>query len=235
MRELLQDLEAGRFLSHEDPNERARAQMRQPRPKRFYETVDISEGEGGFGVLLDGKTVRTPGRAVLALPTEAAARLVAEEFGAQGELMDIPAMPVLRLANTAIDGVARDPQAVLEDILRYASCDLVCYRADTPAELIERQADAWDPVIDWARSALSARMVLAEGVMHVEQPREAISALGVHLKLRADPFRLAAIHLMTSLTGSALLSLAVEAGEIDVETAWNAANVDEDWNIEQWR
>jgi chaperone required for assembly of F1-ATPase len=234
MRELLNDLEAGRFVSHEDPMERARTQMRQPRPKRFYSEVTVAEGEGGHRILLDGKLVRTPGRAVLALPSEAAARLLADEFSAQREEMDLPAMPVLRLANTAIDGVSADPQAVLEDVLRFAACDLLCYRADGPEGLVHRQAEAWDPVLDWARSTLSARMVLAEGVMHVEQPREAISALGVHLKLRADPFRLAAIHLMTSLTGSALLALSVEAGELDVETAWSAAHVDEDWNIEQW-
>lgn len=234
MRELLNDLEAGQHLSHENPMERARAQMRQPQPKRFYKNVEVSEFEGSFRVLLDGKPVRTPGRAFLAMPTEASARLVAEEFDAQGETLDIPAMPVLRLANTALDGVAQDPQAVLEDILRFASCDLVCYRADGPEPLVARQAECWDAVIDWAHAALSARMVLAEGVMHVDQPREAISAIGIHLNARKDPFRLAALHVMTSLTGSALLALAVDAGELTPDEAWKAAHVDEDWNIRQW-
>ena len=234
MRELLNDLEAGRYLSHENPMERARAQMRQPQPKRFYSKVEVAEAEDGFRVLLDGKPVRTPGRAFLAMPTEAAARLVAEEFEAQGETLDIPAMPVLRLANTALDGVAQDPQSVLEDILRYASCDLVCYRADGPDGLIARQAECWDPVIDWARATLSARMMLAEGVMHVDQPREAIAAIGVHLNARREPLRLAALHVMTSLTGSALLALAVDMGELSAEDGWTAAHVDEDWNIAQW-
>ncbi|MCG6115148.1 MAG: ATPase [Mesorhizobium sp.] len=234
MRELLNDLEAGSFVSHENPMERARAQMRQPQPKRFYKTVEVSEVEGGFRVLLDGKPVRTPGRAFLALPTAAAAQIVADEFDAQGEILDIPAMPVLRLANTALDGVAQDPQAVLEDVLRYASCDLVCYRADGPEPLVARQAECWDAVIDWARATLSARMVLAEGVMHVDQPREAIAAIGIHLNARKDPFRLAALHVMTSLTGSALLALAVDEGQFTAEEAWKAAHVDEDWNIEQW-
>jgi chaperone required for assembly of F1-ATPase len=234
MRELLNDLEAGRYLSHENPMERARAQMRQPQPKRFYTKVEVAEAEDGFRVLLDGKPVRTPGRAFLAMPTEAAARLVAQEFEAQGETLDIPAMPVLRLANTALDGVAQDPQAVLEDILRYASCDLVCYRADGPDGLVARQAECWDPVVDWARATLSARMVLAEGVMHVDQPREAIAAIGIHMKARSEPFRLASLHVMTSLTGSALLALAVDTGELSAEEAWAAAHVDEDWNIAQW-
>lgn len=234
MRELLNDLEAGQFVSHENPMERARAQMRQPRPKRFYSQVEMAEADDGFRVLLDGKPVRTPGRAFLALPTEAAAALVAAEFDAQGELLDIPGMPVLRLANTALDGVAQDPQAVLEDILRYASCDLVCYRADGPEGLLARQAECWDRVVDWARSVLSARMVLAEGVMHVDQPRESIAAIGVHLNARREPFRLAALHVITSLTGSALIALAVDMGELTVEEAWTAAHVDEDWTIEQW-
>ncbi|RUZ95473.1 ATP12 family protein, partial [Mesorhizobium sp. M7A.F.Ca.US.001.02.1.1] len=142
-------------------------------------------------------------------------------------------MPVMRLVNTAIDGVASDPQAVLEDILRFASSDLTCYRADAPQGLVERQNQHWDPVIDWART-LGARFNLAEGIIHVEQPRETIAVLGSHLAQRAEPLRLAAIHVMTSLTGSALLALAVDFGEIDAEAAWAAAHVDEDWQIEHW-
>jgi len=143
-------------------------------------------------------------------------------------------MPVMRLVNTTIDGVANDPQAVLEDILRFASSDLLCYRADAPQGLVERQNEQWDPVIDWARTTLGARFNLAEGIIHVEQPRETIAVLGSHLNQRAEPLRLAAIHLMTSLTGSALLALAVDFGELDAETAWAAGHVDEDWQIEHW-
>ena len=116
-------------------------------------------------------------------------------------------MPVTRLVNTAIDGVATDPQAVLEDILRFSSSDLVCYRADGPEALVARQAEAWDPILDWVRSALGARFFLAEGVMHVEQPREAIGAVGIHLRQRDDVLRLAALHVITAITGSALLAL----------------------------
>jgi chaperone required for assembly of F1-ATPase len=234
MRDTLNDLEAGKQLSDSDPVRRAQFQMRTPLPKRFYSEVSVAEVADGFAVHLDGKPVRTPTRALLALPTDQAAQLVAAEFAAQKDEIDPVSMPVTRLVNTAIDGVAQDPQAVLEDILRFSSSDLLCYRADGPERLVERQAEAWDPVIDWARSALGARFVLSEGVVYVEQPREAIGAIGIHLKMRSDPLRLAAIHLMTSLTGSALLALAVEAGELDVETAWAAAHVDEDWQIEHW-
>ncbi|WP_269929449.1 ATP12 family chaperone protein [Aminobacter sp. HY435] len=234
MRDILSDLETGDVLSDPDPIRRAQSSMRRPLPKRFYEAAAVAEVDGSYAVQLDGKAVRTPGRTLLALPTEKAAQLVADEFAAQAEFIDPTTMPVLRLVNTAIDGVATDPQAVLEDILRFSSSDLLCYRADGPERLVERQSKAWDPVLDWAQSALSARFVLAEGVMHVEQPREAIAALGIHLSQRREPMRLAALHLMTTLTGSALLALAVDAGELHAEEAWNAAHVDEDWQVEQW-
>ncbi|PSJ65840.1 ATP12 family chaperone protein [Kumtagia ephedrae] len=234
MRDLLNDLDAGRYLSDPDPVRRAQIQMRTPLPKRFYKAVSVEPGERGHVVRLDGKPARTPARTRLELPSERAARLVADEFDAQSDTIDPVTMPVMRLANTAIDGVAHEADAVLEDILRFASSDLLCYRADAPEALVTRQNEAWDGVLDWARDALGARLNLAEGVMHIEQPREAIAALAIHLRQRAEPFRLAALHLMTSLTGSALLALAVEAGERDVETAWTAAHVDEDWQAEHW-
>ncbi|MEO9336927.1 ATP12 family protein [Mesorhizobium sp. SB112] len=234
MRDLLEDIEAGRFLSDPDPVRRAQIQMKTPLPKRFYETVSVAPLEDSFAIHLDGKSVRTPTKALLALRTEAAADLVAEEFRAQVEVIDPVSMPVMRLVNTAIDGVVNDPQAVLEDILRFASSDMLFYRADTPERLVALQDEAWDPILEWARVSLGARFTLAEGVVHVQQPREAIGAVGIHLQKRDDPLKLAALHLMTSLTGSALIAIAVEAGEIDLETAWTAAHIDENWNIEHW-
>ena len=234
MRDILNDLESGQALSDPDPMRRAQIQMRTPLPKRFYKDVAVAEGEGGFIVQLDGRAVKTPGKALLVLPTEAAARLIADEFAAQGETLDLASMPVYRLVNTAIDGVANDPQAVVEDILRFSSSDLLCYRADGPETLVARQNEAWDSVLDWARATLGARFVLAEGVIHVDQPRDAITAIGIHLNQRAEPLRLAALHVMTTLTGSALLALAVDFGELDAETAWKAAHVDEDFQAEHW-
>ncbi|MDN5929160.1 MAG: ATPase [Hyphomicrobiales bacterium] len=234
MRDLLNDMDASRYLSDPDPVKRARNQMKAALPKRFYKAVAIAEDEAGHVVKLDGRSVRTPARSVLVLPSAAAARLVADEYAAQEEHIDPLTMPVTRLANTAFDGVSSAADAVLEDVLKFSTSDLVCYRADAPEALVERQAEAWDPVLDWARSELGARFLLAEGVMHVDQPRETIGAVAIHLRKRAEPFRLAAIHLMTSLTGSALLALAVEAKALDAETAWTAAHVDENWNIEHW-
>jgi chaperone required for assembly of F1-ATPase len=234
MRDMLNDLDAQKYLSDPDPIRRAQSQMKTQLPKRFYKNVAVTAADNGFVVHLDGKPVRTPGRNVLILPTEQAAGLVAEEFAAQEGKIDPSTMPVYRLVNTAIDGVATDPAAVCDDIAKFASSDLLCYRADAPTALIERQARAWDPVLDWARRELGAHLVLAQGVVHVEQPMRAMEAIGTHLALRKDPLRLAAMHLMTTLTGSALLALAVEAGAIDTEAAWAAAHVDEDWQAEQW-
>lgn len=234
MRDLLGDLDSGNHLSDPDPVRRAQIQMRQPLPKRFYKVAEVAEVPEGFAVRLDGKPVRTPGKAVLALSTASAAELVAGEFSAQGETIDPVSMPILRLANTAIDGVANEMQAVLEDVMRFSSSDLLCYRADAPERLVERQAELWDPVLDWAQATLGARFFLAEGVMHVEQPRESVAAVGLWLRQREEPFRLSSIHLMTTLTGSALLALAVEARMLEPDAAWAAAHVDEDWNIAQW-
>lgn len=234
MHDLLDDLEAGKLLSDPDPMRRAQNQMRRPLPKRFYAAADVAETPEGFCVRLDGKPARTPGRALLALPTAPAAALVSAEFSAQGETVDPVSMPVLRLVNTAIDGVAPDPQAVLEDVMRFSASDLLCYRAAAPEELVARQAAAWDPVLDWVRAALGARFYLAEGVMHVEQPHESAAAVGLWLRQRQEPFRLSALHVMTTLTGSAFLALGVEAGALTADAAWTAAHVDEDWTIEHW-
>lgn len=228
------DPEAGNHRPDTDPVRRTQEQMKQALPKRFYEEAQAVEADEGFAVHLDGKPVRTPGKALLALPNRPAALLVAAEFSAQVEVIDPVSMPVLRLVNTAIDGVAADMQAVLEDVMRFSGTDLICYRADAPQALVARQAQAWDPVLDWAHSALGARFFLAEGVMHVEQPRESISAVGLWLRQRQDPFHLAAIHVMTTLTGSALLALATAAEAISPDEAWLAAHIDEDWNIEKW-
>ncbi len=232
MRDLLEDAAKA---ADNHPEALARKHSKPALPKRFYQTASVAVCEtGGFGIALDGRLVKTPAKAMLAMPTKAAAQLICDEFSAQEDQIDPARMPVTRLANTAVDGVAADPQAVFEDILRFASSDLICYRAATPEELVERQAGAWDPVLDLVRDHYGAQFVLSEWVMHVDQPREAIAAIGVAIKPHENPVALAAIHSMTALTGSALLATCVANRLIDVDAAWAAAHVDEDWNISQW-
>lgn len=202
-------------------------------PKRFYERVDVEDRDGGFALLLDGKPVRTPGKAALSLPTRALAEAIAEEWRTQKERIDPATMKLTKLANSAIDGVAGRGEAVIGDILAYAGSDLLCYRADGPHGLIEAQRAHWDPVLAWAKSTLGAPFVLAEGVVHVAQPRASLDRLKERLDDR-DPFSLAALHVMTALTGSALLALAVALGQMTAEEAWTAAHVDEDWQIARW-
>jgi len=202
-------------------------------PKRFYKSVSIEGRDGGFALLLDGKPVRTPGKAHLLLPTLALAEAVAEEWRAQQELIDPATMPLTKLANSTIDGVVGREQAVIDDILSYAASDLLCYRADGPQGLIEAQLAQWDPVLDWAKSTLDAPLMLAEGIVHVAQPQASLDRLKDSLAGH-DPFSLAALHLMTGLTGSALLALAVALEQTTPEQAWRAAHVDEDWQIGQW-
>ncbi|WEX78717.1 ATP12 family chaperone protein [Sinorhizobium numidicum] len=225
--------ELNQALSDEDPVRRAQIQMLKPLAKRFYKNVSVAAA-GGHAVLLDGRPVRTPAKQPLAVPTAKLAELLAAEWDAQADVIDPAAMPITRIINTAIDGVAPDPRAVFEDILRFAGTDLICYRADGPEGLVARQNDAWNPIVDWAAQSLGARFILAEGVIHQEQPREAISAYAEGLRAFATPLGLACLHTLTTLTGSALLALACAMGRLSAEEAWTAAHVDEDWQIEHW-
>lgn len=199
-------------------------------PKRFYQ--DAAADPAGV-IALDGKPVRTPGKAPLALPSRALAEAVAQEWRAQGERVDPGTMPLTRLANSAIDGVAGREQAVIDDILAFAGSDLLCYRAHGPRKLAEAQSKHWDPVLAWAKEALGAPLVLAEGVMHVAQPDASLARLRRQIEGRG-PFGLAALHVLTALSGSALLALAVALGRLTPEEAWAAAHVDEDFQIGQW-
>ena len=221
-------------LSHPDPTRRAQIQMHKPLPKRFYTEVTVGEAEYGYAILLDGRSVKTPARQPLAVPTAALAEIICGEWAAQIDVIDPGQMPVTRLANTAIDGISSNPRAVLEDILRYSGSDMLCYRAEGPEQLVARQAQKWDPVLNWAASELGARFILIEGVMPVEQPVEAIAALGRALDKYASPLELASLHTVTTLTGSALLATAFAERFITTEEAWELAHLDEDWTNEHW-
>jgi len=232
MRELLEGHQT------DGPVEAAQRAVRPPLRCRFYKVVTIAAGEGGKGyqaehaVCLDGKPIRTPGRRALMAPVPELARALADEWAAQGEYIEPAKMPLTRLANTIIDGVGAAQDQVAAEIRKYLTSDLVFYRAEGPAPLSARQAQHWDPVLSWARQALGADFKLAAGVVHVEQPAAGLDRAGAALPL--DPWRLGALHAATTLTGSALIALALMHGAVAPEAAWQAAHVDEDWNMEQW-
>jgi len=229
MRDILRDLFAGEPT---DPMEAARRAMRPPLRRRFYETASVAEGEDGLAVVLDGKPLRTPARHRFVAPTRPLGEAMAAEWQAQGEFVDPAKMPLTRLANSIIDGVSASPEPVAAEIARYLCSDLVFYRTQGPDGLLQRQARHWDPVLAWARDALGARFVLAEGVVHVRQPEHALAAAAAAIP--RDPWRLGAVHAVTTLTGSGLIALALAAGRLSVDAAWEAAHVDEDWNMAQW-
>jgi chaperone required for assembly of F1-ATPase len=215
-----------------DPVAAARRHMRPPLARRFYDEVSISEGEGGFGLLLDRKPVKTPARRALAAPTRTLAEALAAEWRAQGEHIEPAKMPLTRLANSIIDGVAAAPVAVAAAAEKYLASDLVFYRAAEPAKLVARQSQAWDPLLDWARGALGAQFVRTEALAFVVQSEDALAA--ARAAIPRDPWQLGALHSITTLTGSVLIALAVLHARLSVDEAWAAAHVDEDWSMEFW-
>jgi len=214
------------------PIEAARRGGRPALRRRFYGRAATAAAAEGHAVRLDDKPVRTPARRILAAPTLPLAQAVAGEWQAQRDVIDPAKMPLTRLANAIIDGVAERPLAVAAEIAKYLASDLLFYRAASPPELAERQRRHWDPILAWAAQAFGARFRLGEGVVHVAQPDAALAA--ARAAIPDDPWRLGAVHAVTALTGSALIALALARGFLSAEAAWQAANLDEDWNLELW-
>jgi chaperone required for assembly of F1-ATPase len=212
-----------------DPVEAARRSTRPNLRKRFYETAH--SGEGG-AILLDGKPVKTPARRALNAPTRDLAEAIADEWNSQREVVDPARMPLTRLANVIIDAVSAAPRPVADEFEKYLRSDLVFYRAEGPAGLVELQSRAWDPVLIWARDRFNVRFVLAQGVMHVTQPRDSVEAL--RAVIPTEPWRLGAVASITTLTGSGLLAVALAHQALDPAEVWSAAHVDESWQMSQW-
>ncbi|WP_045682754.1 ATP12 family chaperone protein [Martelella endophytica] len=218
----------------QDPIRRAQELMKAELPKKFYQTATVEQDGEGFAIRLDGRGVKTPSRKPLILPTAAAAEHVRAEWQAQENVIDPAKMPVTRLVNTVIDGVSDNAEAVYEEIVAYAGNDMLFYRAESPEELVARQAERWDPVLDWMTESFGARFVLVEGVMFADQPAESLAAFRHELDRHRQPFALGSLHVMTTLSGSALVTLALARGRLSLEEAWALANLEEDWTIEHW-
>ena len=229
MRELFEEVTGQSPL---DPEEGGRQSTRGPQRKRFYASAGVSEADGGFSIMLDGKPIKTPSGRQMIAPARSIAEAIAAEWNAQGEIIDPLTMPLTRFGNSVVEGVADKIDAVADDIAKYLGSDLLFYRAGHPEALVAREALHWDPIVFWAADTLGAHFILAEGIVHVRQPDSAVAA--ARAALPSDAWQLAALHVVTSLTGSALLALALFHGVLDSDEVWAAAHVDEDWNIEKW-
>jgi chaperone required for assembly of F1-ATPase len=205
----------------------------KPETKRFYNLANVAGASGGFAIQLDGRTVKTPAGAPLRVPTRALADAIAREWNDQGQTIKPETLPLTRLANSAIDGVAGRDAEVATDILNYSATDLICYRAEYPEALVEAQRRAWDPILGWVKQHYGAEFRTGTGIGHVEQPAAALDALKAALQ-GFGAFKLAALHVIASLTGSALIALALAGGGIAPDVAWKAAHVDEDWQASRW-
>ena len=201
--------------------------------KRFWTDVATVAGDGGWGVTLDGKPLRTPARMALAVPGEALVRGIVAEWAGAGATVDPRAMPLTGLANAAIDRVGPDPARVAADLAKYAEADLLCYRAENPAKLVAAQAAEWDPLLAWARRRFDVDFAVTRGIVHVAQPAATVTRLG-HAVAALDPFRLAGLSPLVTIGGSLVAALAVVEEAMPVEAIWSAVSLDERWQIEQW-
>lgn len=200
--------------------------------KRFFSAVSVGPQDGGYGVFLDGRAIRTPDRAVLTLPGAALAEVIAAEWSDVPEEFDPATMALTKCANTALDLVASKVPEVVEALLAYAN-DLICYRADHPAELVARQRAMWDPMLDWAEQRFGARLATGVGVLPFDQPADALAALRAHL-MAQNVFVLTALHGAAALTGSLVLALALADGRLDDEAAFTLSRIDETYQAERW-
>lgn len=201
--------------------------------RRFYKVAGMADTEGGCLIQLDGRPVNTPAKTRLVVPSAALAQAIAEEWNAQGETVEPATMPLTQLANTAIDRVAGDREGVLCSVLAYAESDLLCYRADQPAELEARQNAIWQPLLDWAALEFDAPLTVTRGVLPISQPRSSVEALRAVLS-GLDDLHLAAVGHATGLSGSIVVGLALAAGRVTAEQAFEAANIDEAYQRERW-
>jgi chaperone required for assembly of F1-ATPase len=201
--------------------------------KRFWTKAEAIERDGGWGVELDGKPLRTPARVPLNAPTRALAEVIAEEWDSIDGEIDPRAMPLTGLANAAIDRVQPDKAAFAEGLARYAEADLACYRAEGPQGLIDRQAKEWDALLGWGQRRFDVDFRTTGGIVHVAQPQATIDRL-IHAVSMLDPFRLAGLSPLITIGGSLLAALGVLEGAFTPEQAWDAVSVDDRWQLEQW-
>ena len=203
------------------------------KPKRFWKEAKVAEVEGGFRVELDGRPVKTPAKTEVILPTRALGEAIAAEWDAQIEEVDPTKMPFTRMANSALDKVATQHDEVAEMLAEYGGTDLLCYRATSPAELIDRQAAAWDPLLDWAFDEMGTRLATGAGVMHVAQDQAALDILAARVH-EMNNFKLSGFHDLVGISGSLVLAFAAAFNQQEIDAIWALSRIDETWQEEQW-
>ncbi len=207
--------------------------MTEWKARRFWKTVGVEALDDGFAIRLDGRPVRTPGKAEVVVPSEALAQEIAAEWEAQEDLIDPRAMPFARMANSAIEKVTPQHAEVAGMLVSYGDSDLLCYRAADPESLVARQAKAWDPLLDWAADALGARLIPVAGVMYHPQPEASLKALSQQVHAMTA-FELTGFHDLVALSGSLVIGLAAARGHLPPDRLWHCSRVDETWQEEQW-
>lgn len=201
--------------------------------KRFWDAASVVDVKGGYTVHLDARPLRTPGKSALIVPTVAMAKAIAAEWDAQSGKIDPHTMPVTRAANSAIEKVAPQRTAVVDELTGYGASDLICYRATDPDGLVAQQKAKWDPWLFWAANILDAPLVTTQGVMPVAQPEPSLAKLRSVVE-SYDAFQLAGFHDLVAISGSLVLALAVTHGKLSPQAAWDMSRVDELWQIAEW-
>lgn len=201
--------------------------------KRFYKAASVAEAEGGHQILLDGRPVRTPARSALIVPSARLADAIAAEWNAQGEEIAPASMPFTGLANAAIDRVATDTESFARSLALFGESDLLCYRAEGPESLVERQSALWDPLLAWARQRFDIEFEIVSGIVHRAQPARTVAQLAQAVAART-PFELAGLAPLVTISGSLIIGLAVFEQAVDLDTGWKAAILDEDWQAARW-
>ena len=203
--------------------------------KRFYKDVATArkDDEEAYEVLLDGRSVRTPMRRPLQVPGASLANAVAEEWRTQGDEIDVESMPMTRISATAVDRVADDREGYIDQIAAFGGTDLVCYRAQAPAELVDRQARVWQPMLDWAAETFGGELIVTDGLLPVDQPSDSLARLRAAVADH-DLYELAALGVATSASGSVVVALALSKGHVDATTAFDVSQLDESYQVEMW-
>ncbi len=201
--------------------------------KRFWENAVVEEQENGFAILLDGRSIKTPSRAILTVPTKKLAETIAAEWQAQGDIIDPLSMPFTRTSNAALDKVSKQMSEVRDHIAEYGETDLLCYRTSSPRELVERQAIAWDPLLAWAKKTFDAPLNVTEGLMYINQPAQSLANLKEQIR-HLNPFELSGMYKLVSLSGSLVAALAVKYEYKSAFEIWDLCRVDNEWQEEQW-